>query len=269
MPIISQDPLPTMLDDWEQFADELFNMFGNQHLQSTAQNALLNLKMKENTRVSEYLVAFNSHAPYTGWNDVALAGQFYRGLPDRLKDAFQLVGRPQTLAGMRQYALEFDQRYWERQAESGNRPVPAFRSRDKDNKKKPDQGSKSENQRSDSGNRSNNSANNNSQRSDGKKKPSDNSDRKETGSSDRKDSKPPAKESDGKTQPRGPLDAQEKERRKREGLCLYCGEKGHLVSECPKPRKSSRGATGRATYSFTPDDQSKNSSTTQESEEHS
>jgi hypothetical protein len=82
MLIITQDLLLIMLDDWDQFAEELFNMFGNQHLKSTAQTMLLNLKMQENTHVSKYLVAFNAHVPYTGWNDVALAGQFYRGLPD-------------------------------------------------------------------------------------------------------------------------------------------------------------------------------------------
>jgi hypothetical protein len=120
MPIIAQNPLPHILDNWDEFSDKLFKMFGNQHLQSTVQNVVLALKMKENTHVSKYLVAFNSHAPYTGWNDVALAGHFYRGLPDRLKDTFQLVGRPQTFALMCQCTLEFDQRYWERREESGN-----------------------------------------------------------------------------------------------------------------------------------------------------
>jgi hypothetical protein len=73
------------------------------------------------------------------------------------------------------------------------------------------------------------------------------------------------KESEGKSEKRGLLTVEEKERRHKEGLCLYCGEKGHLVAECPKSQKGQSSATGRATFTFTPDE-TKNSSTTQESE---
>ncbi|MFN7685986.1 MAG: hypothetical protein ACK5QT_11315, partial [Oligoflexia bacterium] len=41
--------------------------------------------------------------------------------------------------------------------------------------------------------------------------------------------------------PHGPLSKEEKERRKREGLCLYCGLDGHMVLNCPtKPKNESR-----------------------------
>lgn len=37
--------------------------------------------------------------------------------------------------------------------------------------------------------------------------------------------------------PRGPLNRTEKERRRKLGLCLYCGNKGHFASSCPlKPK---------------------------------
>lgn len=35
------------------------------------------------------------------------------------------------------------------------------------------------------------------------------------------------------TQRRGPLSREEKDRRRRLGLCIYCGEKGHLLNYCP------------------------------------
>jgi FtsZ-binding cell division protein ZapB len=39
------------------------------------------------------------------------------------------------------------------------------------------------------------------------------------------------------SRPRGPLSATEKERRTRLGLCLYCGEEGHLARNCPRSNK--------------------------------
>jgi len=62
MPLLTQTPQPLLLDDWVTFTDELFQMFGNQHMQTTSQNAILNMKMKEEGQVSEYLIRLNSHA---------------------------------------------------------------------------------------------------------------------------------------------------------------------------------------------------------------
>lgn len=33
--------------------------------------------------------------------------------------------------------------------------------------------------------------------------------------------------------PHGPLTPQEKERRRKLGLCIYCGETGHVIRNCP------------------------------------
>ncbi|KAI9780912.1 MAG: Retrotransposon-derived protein peg10 [Peltula sp. TS41687] len=40
---------------------------------------------------------------------------------------------------------------------------------------------------------------------------------------------------------RGPLSNDEKARRRREGLCLYCGKAGHMASDCRAPGKKGRG----------------------------
>jgi hypothetical protein len=123
MPMLTMQPPPQILDDWAMFTTELFEMFGNQHLQTTSQNAILDMSMPDEGRVSEFLVRFNSHAVYTGWNDAALANHFYRGLPLRLKKRFSYIRRPQTLVEMRRYALDFDQNYWEFREEF-KRPKP-------------------------------------------------------------------------------------------------------------------------------------------------
>lgn len=46
----------------------------------------------------------------------------------------------------------------------------------------------------------------------------------------------------GSVRPRGPLDASEKDRRRRLNLCLYCGKPGHLASSCPNKKSSQPNA---------------------------
>lgn len=45
---------------------------------------------------------------------------------------------------------------------------------------------------------------------------------------------------------RGPLTQQEKDRRRREGLCLYCGQSGHMISKCPNGAKPRTNTTPKA-----------------------
>jgi hypothetical protein len=108
MPFLLGSLPSPILDSWALFSGRLFLMFGNQHLHFTAQNALLTLCMDEDSRVSEYPVKFQSHLPYTGWNDAALAAQLYKGLPQRIKAMFQYIQCPQTFVDMRRHALDFD-----------------------------------------------------------------------------------------------------------------------------------------------------------------
>lgn len=247
MPKLTQ-PSP-IIDDWQDFVNELYNMFGNKHVQSTAQTVLRNIKMKDNALVSDYIVKFNAQAPYTGWNTTALADAFYRGLPGRIKNGFLYIQRPQNFQLLKDYALDFDQRYWELQEELGNKPV-----RDSDKPKVKDDDDKAEKKDAD-----------NSSSRNRKKKKSSNSN---TASTDKPAATP--KPTDSKTEPRGPLTQAEKDRRKAEGLCLYCGEKGHQFNKCPKlanrpatgaaatttpaataPTAEPTATTGRAVYTFT------------------
>ena len=69
------------------------------------------------TKVTQYTIDFNRHAHRTGWNDQALAHQYYKGLPDRLKDELACIGKPVTLRGLQDLATILDQHYWERQSE--------------------------------------------------------------------------------------------------------------------------------------------------------
>jgi Retrotransposon gag protein len=256
MPVFTQDPPPTILDSWQEFTTELFDMFGNKHLQTTAQNTLMRLKMKDNSRVTEYLVEFNSHAAYTGWNDVALAGHFYVGLPDRIKDMFQYIDKPQTFTDMRQHALNFDQRYWERQEELGKKPANTEKSTEKKGESSADgQKEGNANEQSKNQKKKNRRGNNPNQTTD---KPATTSTSNNPSSSTTTATTSTAKPASSSSQPRGPLSQEEKDRRRREGLCLYCGESGHtysyhknLATKKTAATAPTNPPTGRATITLT------------------
>ena len=61
----------------------------------------------------------------TGRNDVALYGEFYCGLAERIKDQLLNLERPRMLEQLKVDALKCDNRYWERQHEK--LPIPTSR----------------------------------------------------------------------------------------------------------------------------------------------
>ena len=105
MPYLIQQLPPAMLDNWDSFTAELFLVFENPHLHTTLKSMLHNLKMPDNSHVMEYIVTFNLHAPYTRYNDAALAEAFYQGLTDCIKDQFQYMSQEQEFTGLCQQAL--------------------------------------------------------------------------------------------------------------------------------------------------------------------
>ena len=69
--------------------------------------------MPNNSHVTEYIVAFNLHVPYTRYNDAALAKAFYQGLANCIKDQFQYTSQEQEFTGLCQQALAFNEQYWQ------------------------------------------------------------------------------------------------------------------------------------------------------------
>ena len=49
----------------------------------------------------------------------------------------------------------------------------------------------------------------------------------------------------------GRLTTEERERRIKEGLCLYCGEKGHVAQDCPKSKAAKARAAAFASTDST------------------
>ena len=205
--------------DYPAFLSELEDNFGPHDPVGDAEKSLHELTMKKGARIVKYNVDFWELASRVSWNEDALRDRYFRGLPLRLRTEVLRGGKPTTLAAMRLKAQEADNIYWMQEEESrlesknsGNNGNPS--------KKDPPKSSNSNNSPS---------------------KPSTNSSSNtpSSSSSSSKPSKAPSKDKpknsiSDKLGKNSKLTGEECERSMKEGLCLYCGEKGHLANNCTK-----------------------------------
>src|SRR6266545_1125168 len=107
----------TWLSSTAAFTDELRRLFGPCDSTNDAIVCLKNLKYKDSGKAVKYSLDFNCDAPWTSWNDSALYQQFYKGLPDRLKNKLARIGKPPMLILLQHQIQILDQRHWECQSE--------------------------------------------------------------------------------------------------------------------------------------------------------
>jgi len=214
------DAPPPWLDDWEAFLDELRTNFGPYDEIGDAEHELTNLRMRDNQRVSDYLVRFSSLAVRCPWGDAALRFRFYDGLPPRIKDELSKGDKPRSLLVMKQKVQNIDARYWERNQE---------RSREQQRQNPPKASG------------STSTANPTTT----PKAPARSDNRSDPKPSKPRDSKPttPRVDLSGKLDSKGKLTQQERQRRIDHNLCLFCGGSGHRSDNCPIKAAKARAAT--------------------------
>src|SRR5882672_2505971 len=125
-PNLVLDPEPSICSDLGDFVEQLNIFFGQPDLAQASERALRALKMQDYQHVNKYMIEFSKHATHTGWNDVALYGEFYRGLAEHIKDQLMSLEHPATFQQLKTNALRCDSRYWECQGEKG---TPTSRNR--------------------------------------------------------------------------------------------------------------------------------------------
>src|SRR5882724_13520437 len=69
---------------WGEFVDQLNIYFRQPNLAQASEHTLRALKMYNHQHVNKYMIEFSEHATHTGWNDVALYGELYRGLVEHI-----------------------------------------------------------------------------------------------------------------------------------------------------------------------------------------
>ena len=74
----------------------------------------MNLHMKDNQRLSDYLIRFTAIAVQCPWGEAPLKYWFYNGLPSWIKDELSKgQGKHQPLKDLQNAAQKIDSRYWE------------------------------------------------------------------------------------------------------------------------------------------------------------
>lgn len=189
---------PAFCFNYPDFASELRKVF-HHPVSGQDPGTRLSRLQQGNSRVSDYAVEFRLAAMESGWNDQALRVVFRRGLSEAVKDQLATREEPSSLDELIGLAIRIDGRLQERRREQNRRRSPPnrYRSSPPDRTPAPPM--------------------------------------------------PPAVEwhaspsTDTGDEPmqlgRTRLNPAEREARFRAGLCLYCGQRGHLIRTCPNRPK--------------------------------
>ena len=238
--------IPHWDGNWALFVQELATNFGPHDPIGDARTALETMTMKPGDRIATYQLEFDNVAVMTGYNEAALHRAYYQGLPNRIKDLIANVGRPETLPGLKAIVQRFDQRYHQRLAEKAAEraanPPPSGKSSGDASASPPASGSgggKGKGKGKGKGN-SNPSSKSNPPASN---TPAANGNAGQASGSNTKTAKPYA----DKLTATGKLKPEERERRIKFNLCMFCGGSGHKTHECKKRPGNAQGKAGSVT----------------------
>lgn len=184
-----------LLEDFEAFMAEFKSVFGDTDRVRVAAAQLRQLRQGSRP-VASYAADFRQLACEVGWDEAALVDAFRYGLRDDVKDLLLTMPDATTLSDIVAQAVKCDNRLFERRRErqfSRAGPAPWHATM----ARQPSAPTTSFQQQ-----------------------------RPQTLAAD------DPMQVDGAIRI-GPLTADEKARRRRHGLCMYCGQAGHMVAVCP------------------------------------
>lgn len=101
-----------VMDSFTQFSFSLLNQFGEKDEKSYSERCLYELKQTKS--VSFYATEFLKLSSSLCWNDAALCAHFYRGLKASIKDQLAWIDRPTTLPSLMELCIKLDNRFHER-----------------------------------------------------------------------------------------------------------------------------------------------------------
>ena len=236
-PRLSTEIEPTWLSHFPTFRSELQTHFGPYDPFGDAEAELEQLVMKDNHKAVRFFVEFNRIISWLGdeYGNSALLRRAYLALPKRLKDEMIHHPKPDSLNSFCELVLRLDQRYWECRGEIARKPGTPAKSKNKPDKLKPlaTPSTPNNNQRA----QSTASGLTTSGTPNPPVTPKQNLGKTTNLVTPKKDDLTNKLSSDGKLMP------QERQRCMDKGLCLLCGQSGHIVCECPRATKACTVAT--------------------------
>jgi Retrotransposon gag protein len=108
------DAVPELVT-FKGFSDALTSMYGDRHLVEAMELEIDQLT--QTSSVAVYATEFRRLQQYISWDDAALRHRFYRGLRNSVKDALVHEPKPSTLLELMEAANRLDNRIAERYAE--------------------------------------------------------------------------------------------------------------------------------------------------------
>lgn len=98
--LLGEVPAEAWLINWDLFVFELRNNFGPHDPVGDAEAEINCLHMKDSDRITKYNVEFNWISARLQWSENALRHNYYRGLPNCIKDEIARTGKPPTLRAL-------------------------------------------------------------------------------------------------------------------------------------------------------------------------
>jgi Ty3 transposon capsid-like protein len=203
---------PPWMRDFSLFADELTKVFGDPDKLGNETYKLR--KLRQTGSAAAYAAEFQRLASRLSWNDAALVSQFFDGLKDSVQDELVKTDYPTKLEGLIPIAVRIDNLQHHRASRRGqqhkNQPQAHRRNQFMHVASRPQAVAPSQ--------------------------PAFTSQTSAQSAAAHSGPRPMELDATRPTHPR--LTEQQKEHRRKNGLCLYCGDPGHVVRQCsvrPKP----------------------------------
>ena len=113
-----------MFYKFDNFCIYIKKVFGNQDENRAIEKQLLILKQTQSTMV--YGSRFKTLAYTIKWDDAAFASKFYEKLKNKVKDAMDAMGRPESLKNLINIAVKIDDRQYKRFVDktTWSKPIP-------------------------------------------------------------------------------------------------------------------------------------------------
>jgi hypothetical protein len=211
----SETSTPKEFVSFKAFCDALTTIYGDPNLEITSERELRQLR--QTTSVSAYIAEFARIRQYVSHNEAALRDQFYYGLRDNVKDKLANSPRPTTLVELMAAATAHDSRIHERLLErKANQPfAPALTRNSSTNSNVPPTPSRTPTPSMPIAQR-----------------PVPRVFATPPAQAPSTDGTTPMLIDSGRFGSRA-ISAAERERRRVENLCFYCGQPGHTLFTCP------------------------------------